>query len=82
MYCLTVGNDHRHTVPNAINASSIANVPFLARMNVLNDTATIEMKRKMLDIMMIARGKPCGVISLAEGSTPFEGVAILKIDWE
>jgi hypothetical protein len=30
--------------------------------------------------MMIARGKPCGAISLAEGSTPFEGIAIAEID--
>lgn len=55
-------------------------MPFLILINVLKDTATIEMKRKMLDIIMIARGKPCGAISLAEGSTPFEGIAILKID--
>ena len=48
-------------------------MPFLILINVLKDTATIEMKR-------IARGKPCGAISLAEGSTPFEGIAILKID--
>jgi hypothetical protein len=75
-----VGHNYVRTVPIAINASSIANVPFLRRINVLNDTATIEMKRKMLDIMMIARGKPCGAISLAEGSTPFEGIAIAEID--
>lgn len=75
-----MGHNHVRTVPIAINASSIANVPFLRRINVLNDTATIEMKRKMLDIMMIARGKPCGAISLAEGSTPFEGIAIAEID--
>lgn len=75
-----MGHNHVRTVPIAINASSIANVPFLRRINVLNDTATIEMKRKMLDIMMIARGNPCGAISLAEGSTPFEGIAIAEID--
>ena len=75
-----MGHNHVRTVPIAINASSIANVPFLRRINVLNDTATIEMKRKMLDMMMIARGKPCGAISLAEGSTPFEGIAIAEID--
>jgi hypothetical protein len=80
MYCLTVRHNYVRTVPIAMKASSIANVPFLTRMNVLNDTATIEMKRKMLDIMMIARGNPCGAISLAEGSTLFEGVAITEID--
>ena len=73
----TVGE--RRTVPIAINASSRPNVPFLRRMNVLNDTATRDMKRKMHEIMMIASGKPSGAINLAEESIPFKGVAITNL---
>jgi hypothetical protein len=46
-------------------------------MYVLNDTATRESPRKMYEMIMIASGKPFGTISLAEGSTPPEGVAIV-----
>jgi hypothetical protein len=68
--------DLRHTVPIVINASSREYMPFLRRMNVLNPTVTIDMKRKMHERTMTASGRPFGVMNLAEGSTSCEDVAI------
>lgn len=66
----------RLTVPIVMKASSRAYVPFLRRMNVLKPTAMSDRKRKILERVMTASGRPVGVSNLAEGSTPFEGVAI------
>lgn len=46
-------------------------------MYVLNDTVKRDRPRKMDEIIMMARGKPSGVISLADGSMPFEDVDIV-----
>jgi hypothetical protein len=49
---------------------------FLIRMKVRNATVTTESMKKMDEMAMIASGSPSGVISLADGSTSFVGVAI------
>lgn len=72
--------EQARTVPNVMNASSMAYVPFLMRMNVLNDTAIMERTKKTQDIAMIARGKPSGAISLAVGSSLTGGRDMAKID--
>lgn len=77
--CYIMNFGKKSTVPMAINASSRPNVRFFRRMYVLSDTATRERARKMYEIIMIASGKPLGNISLAEGSTPLEGVAIVNL---
>lgn len=58
----------------------MAYVPFLMRMNVLNDTAIMERTKKTQDIAMIARGKPSGAISLAVGSSLIGGRDMAQID--